>query len=73
VVRELPTDYDEDVAFLLDLLMLPMPEGRSLPNLAPARKKQRILEALNRRMGSVATRRYWLAHFSSNLRRCNFI
>jgi DNA-binding winged helix-turn-helix (wHTH) protein/predicted ATPase len=39
---------DEDMAFLLDLLMLPMPEGQSLPELAPTRKKQRIMEALSR-------------------------
>jgi DNA-binding winged helix-turn-helix (wHTH) protein/predicted ATPase len=45
---------DEDVAFLLDLLMLPMPEGQSLPNLAPARKKQRILEALSRHLEGLA-------------------
>jgi DNA-binding winged helix-turn-helix (wHTH) protein/predicted ATPase len=45
---------DEDVAFLLDLLVLPMPEGQSLPNLAPARKKQRILEALSRHLEGLA-------------------
>ena len=45
---------DEDVGFLLDLLMLPMPEGQSLPNLAPARKKQRILEALSRHLEGLA-------------------
>ena len=45
---------DEDVAFLLDLLMLPMPEGQSLPDLAPARKKQRILEALSRYLAGLA-------------------
>jgi len=39
---------DQDVAFLLELLVLPLPEGQSLPNLTPARKKQRILEALSR-------------------------
>jgi DNA-binding winged helix-turn-helix (wHTH) protein/predicted ATPase len=45
---------DEDVAFLLDLLMLPMPEGQSLPDLAPVRKKQRILEALGRHLEGLA-------------------
>jgi DNA-binding winged helix-turn-helix (wHTH) protein len=45
---------DEDVAFLLDVLMLPMPEGQSLPNLTPARKKQRILEALSRHLEGLA-------------------
>ena len=45
---------DEDVAFLLDLLALPLPEGQSLPNLAPARKKQRILEALSRHLEGLA-------------------
>ena len=45
---------DEDVAYLLDLLVLPVPEGQSLPNLAPARKKQRILEALNRHLEGLA-------------------
>ena len=45
---------DEDVAFLLDLLVLPMPEGQLLPNLTPARKKQRILEALNRYLEGLA-------------------
>src|SRR5262249_5461437 len=45
---------DEDVTFLLDLLMLPIPEGRSLPNLAPARKKQRIMEALSRYLQGLA-------------------
>jgi DNA-binding winged helix-turn-helix (wHTH) protein/predicted ATPase len=45
---------DEDVAFLLDLLVLPMPEGRSLPSLSPARKKQRLLEALIRHLEGLA-------------------
>ena len=45
---------DEDVAFLLDLLMLPMPERHSPPNLAPQRKKQRILEALSRHLEGLA-------------------
>ncbi len=45
---------DEDVAFVLDLLMLPVPEGQSLPNLNPARKKQRILEALSRHLEGLA-------------------
>jgi DNA-binding winged helix-turn-helix (wHTH) protein/predicted ATPase len=45
---------DEDVAFLLDLLELPMPEGQSLPNLSPARKKQRILEALGSQLDGLA-------------------
>jgi len=45
---------DDDVACLLDLLALPAPEGQSLPNLAPARKKQRILEALARYLEGLA-------------------
>jgi class 3 adenylate cyclase/predicted ATPase len=45
---------DEDVAFLLDLLMLPLPEGQSLPDLGPARKKQRTLEALSRYLDGLA-------------------
>jgi DNA-binding winged helix-turn-helix (wHTH) protein/predicted ATPase len=45
---------DEDVAFLLDLLALPMPEGQSLPNLSPAKKKQRILEVLTRHLEGLA-------------------
>jgi len=48
---------DEDVAFLLDLLALPMPEGQSLPNLNPAKKKQRILEVLSRHIESLARQR----------------
>jgi hypothetical protein len=36
---------DEDVALLLDLMALPMPEGQSPPRLSPPRKTQRILEA----------------------------
>ncbi|WP_428669955.1 AAA family ATPase [Reyranella sp.] len=47
---------DEDAAFLLDLLALPMPEGQSLPPLAPARKRQRILEALGRHLEGLAHR-----------------
>ena len=45
---------DEDAAFLLDMLMLPLPEGQSLPSLSPARKKQRILEALCRYLEGLA-------------------
>src|SRR5262249_52095768 len=45
---------DDDVAFLLDLLALPMPEGQSLPNLSPAKRKQRILEALSRHLEGLA-------------------
>ncbi len=45
---------DEDVTFLLDLLVLPMPEGQSLPNLDPARKKKRVLEALSRHLEGLA-------------------
>jgi DNA-binding winged helix-turn-helix (wHTH) protein/predicted ATPase len=45
---------DEDVAFLLDLLVLPMPEGQSLPDLSPAKKKQRILEAMGRQLEGLA-------------------
>ena len=45
---------DEDAAFLLDLLALPMPEGQALPNQSPVRKKQRVLEALGRALEGLA-------------------
>ncbi len=48
---------DEDVAFLADLLSLPASARRPLPNLAPQRKKERTLEALIRRLESLANRR----------------
>jgi DNA-binding winged helix-turn-helix (wHTH) protein/predicted ATPase len=54
---------DEDVAFLLDLLVLPMPEGQSLPNLTPARKKQRILEALSQHLEGLARQQPLVAIF----------
>jgi class 3 adenylate cyclase/predicted ATPase len=48
---------DEDVAFLADLLSLPGSERHPLPNLSPQRKKERTLEALIRRLKSLANRR----------------
>jgi class 3 adenylate cyclase/predicted ATPase len=47
---------DEDVAFLADLLSLPASERHTLPNLSPQRKKERTLNALIRRLKSVARR-----------------
>jgi class 3 adenylate cyclase/predicted ATPase len=37
---------DDDLAFLADLLSLPVSEHHALPNLTPQRKKQKTLEAL---------------------------
>jgi hypothetical protein len=37
---------DEDVAFLADLMSLPVSDRHPLPNLSPPRKKERTLEAL---------------------------
>jgi predicted ATPase len=54
---------DGDVACLLDLLMLPVPEGQELPNLTPARKKQRTLEALSRYLEGLARQQPVLAIF----------
>ena len=45
---------DDDLPFLADLLSLPAPDGHPLPILGPQRKKERILEALMRRIESVA-------------------
>jgi predicted ATPase len=47
---------EEDKAFLADLLSLPASERRSLPNLSPQRKKERILEALIRQLEGLARR-----------------
>jgi class 3 adenylate cyclase/predicted ATPase len=47
---------DEDVAFLADLLALPASERHPLPNLSPARKKERTLEALIRQLEGLARR-----------------
>jgi predicted ATPase len=48
---------DEDVAFLADLLSLPGSVRHPLPNLSPQRKKERTLDALLRRLESLARRR----------------
>src|SRR5215472_13520277 len=48
---------DEDVAFLADLLSLPDSVRHPLPNLSPQRKKEQTLEALIRRLESLARRR----------------
>jgi len=45
---------DEDVAFLADLLSLPVSERLPLPNLSPQRKKERTLEALIRQLEGLA-------------------
>ncbi len=45
---------DEDVAFLSDLLSLPVSERHRLPNLSPQRKKERTLEALIRQLDGLA-------------------
>ena len=45
---------DEDVAFLADLLSLPVSERHSLPNLSPQRKKERTIEALIRQLEGLA-------------------
>jgi predicted ATPase len=44
---------EEDVALIADLLSLPAPEHRPLPNLSPQRKKERTLEALLRQLESL--------------------
>jgi TolB-like protein/DNA-binding winged helix-turn-helix (wHTH) protein/predicted ATPase/Tfp pilus assembly protein PilF len=54
---------DEDVLFLADLLGLPPPEGQSLSNLSPARKKQRVLEALCRQLEGLSRQRPVLVIF----------
>lgn len=48
---------DEDVVFLVDLLGLPLPDGQSLPNLSPARRKDRVLEALCRQLEGLSRQR----------------
>jgi predicted ATPase len=48
---------DEDATFLADLLSLPGSDRHPLPNLSPQRKKERTLEALIRRLESLANRR----------------
>ncbi|MFO1157766.1 MAG: AAA family ATPase [Reyranellaceae bacterium] len=48
---------DEDVVFLVDLLGLPLPEGQSLPTLTPARRKDRVLEALCRQLEGLSRQR----------------
>jgi class 3 adenylate cyclase/predicted ATPase len=50
------TPADEDVAFLADLMSLPASDRHPLPNLSPVRKKERTLEALIRRLESLARR-----------------
>jgi class 3 adenylate cyclase/predicted ATPase len=45
---------DEDVAFLADLLSLPVSGRHPLPNLSPQRKKERTLEALIRQLDGLA-------------------
>jgi class 3 adenylate cyclase/predicted ATPase len=47
---------EEDVAFLADLLSLPVSERYPLPNLSPQRKKERTLEALIRQLEGLACR-----------------
>src|SRR5215469_11754167 len=45
---------DEDVAFITDLMSLPVSERCPLPNVSPQRKKERTLEALARQLESLA-------------------
>ena len=45
---------NDDVAFLADLLSLPVSERHPLPNLSPQRKKERTLEALIRQLEGLA-------------------
>jgi predicted ATPase len=45
---------DEDVAFLADLLSLPVSGRHPLPDLSPQRKKERTLEALIRQLDGLA-------------------
>jgi class 3 adenylate cyclase/predicted ATPase len=52
LVRAAPRE--EDVAFLADLLSLPVSERHPLPNLSPQRKKERTLEALIRQLEGLA-------------------
>jgi class 3 adenylate cyclase len=47
---------DDDVAFLADLLSLPVSERHPLPNLSPQRKKARTLEALIRQVEGLSRR-----------------
>ncbi len=47
---------DDDVAFLADLLSLPLSERHPLPDLSPQRKKERTLEALIRQLEGLACR-----------------
>ncbi len=46
---------DEDVAFIADLLSLPVSERHPLPNLSPQRKKDRTLQALVRQLEGLAS------------------
>jgi tetratricopeptide (TPR) repeat protein len=52
LARAAPTG--EDVAFIVDLLSLPVSGRHPLPNLSPQRKKERILEALLRQLEGLA-------------------
>jgi predicted ATPase len=45
---------EEDLAFLADLMSLPVSERHPLPNLSPQRKKERTLEALIRQLEGLA-------------------
>jgi len=47
---------EEDVAFLVDLLLLPSSERHPLPNLSPQRKKESTLDALIHRLEGLAHR-----------------
>src|SRR5499427_1107189 len=54
---------DEDVAFLADLMSLPVSETHPLPNLSPQRKKDKTLEALIRQLERLANRQPLLMVF----------
>jgi class 3 adenylate cyclase/predicted ATPase len=53
----------EDVAFLADLLSLPVSERHPLPNLSPQRKKDRTLEALIRQIEGLSRQQPIVAVF----------
>jgi class 3 adenylate cyclase/predicted ATPase len=48
---------DEDIALIADLLSMPRSERHPLPHVSPQHKKERTLEALIRRLESLARRR----------------
>jgi class 3 adenylate cyclase/predicted ATPase len=63
VLLALAARPDEDVAFLADLLSLPVSEHHPLPDLSPQRKKERTLEALIRQLEGLARQQPIVAVF----------